>query len=41
MMPSCTWQMCGFFLAAFGVGLGWGFGLIVVSLVTRALMGVL
>jgi hypothetical protein len=39
MMPSCTWQtLCAYFLAAFGVALGWGFGLFVVAQITRLLV---
>lgn len=42
MIPSCTWQtLCGFFLAAFGVALGWGFGLFVVAQITRLLVRLL
>lgn len=41
MLPSCTVQtLCGFFLAAFGAALGWGFGNFAVVMITRALVGV-
>lgn len=41
MIPAPTWQtFAGFFLAAFGAALGWGFGLFVVTQVTRLIMGV-
>lgn len=36
MMPNCTMQtLCAYFLAAFGVALGWGSGLFIVAQVTR------
>lgn len=41
MLPTPTWQtLVGFFLAAFGAALGWGFGLFVVAQVTRLLVGI-
>ncbi len=39
MTPSCTWPtFCGFFLAAFGAAMGWGFGLFLMAQITRALV---
>lgn len=41
MTPPCSAQtFCGFFLAGLGAALGWGFGLFVVTQVTRLIMGV-
>jgi len=41
MTPSPTWQtFAGFFLAALGVALGWGFGLFIVAQITRLLLGI-
>jgi hypothetical protein len=39
MPVSCTWQTCcAFFLAAFGAAMGWGFGLFLITQITRALV---
>lgn len=41
MIPTCTWQtLCAYFLAAFGVALGWGFGMFIVAQVTHLLVRV-
>lgn len=39
MLPAPTWQtLVGFFLAAFGAALGWGFGNFAVIQITRGLV---
>jgi hypothetical protein len=38
VLPSCSYQtFCGFFLAALGAAMGWGFGGFIVVQITRAI----